>query len=211
MCLNLVAALMVRVRGAPPTCARTDRFFITPGSEIRVWSWLSALGQWTRPASLRSSFDIFSRGRRQVPFGARVVKNKTSSWNLRVKLLRVAAVLLIAASIAPPARPARRCWRPSQANIRRRSHLDGYLVRQFERGSHRGVGAAQHQPTDATRGLPAESLSPNYHQWLTTEQFIAKFGPTEDQIAALAGWPQLQGFTVTAWIGALAESILPAP
>jgi subtilase family serine protease len=28
--------------------------------------------------------------------------------------------------------------------------------------------------------------SPNYHEWLTTDQFITRFGPTADQMAAVA-------------------------
>jgi subtilase family serine protease len=40
--------------------------------------------------------------------------------------------------------------------------------------------------------------SPNYHKWLTTEQFVAQFGPTSDQMSSVAGWLMGQGFNVTA-------------
>lgn len=40
--------------------------------------------------------------------------------------------------------------------------------------------------------------SPNYHKWLTTDEFIARFGPTTDQLSAVAGWVAGQGFHVTA-------------
>src|SRR5450755_4565731 len=39
--------------------------------------------------------------------------------------------------------------------------------------------------------------SPSYHKWLTTDEFIGRFGPTSDEIAAVAGWLVEQGFHVT--------------
>jgi subtilase family serine protease len=39
--------------------------------------------------------------------------------------------------------------------------------------------------------------SPNYHQFLTTYQFVAAFGPTPDQMTAVVSWLTAQGFTVT--------------
>ncbi|MGO9604697.1 MAG: protease pro-enzyme activation domain-containing protein [Candidatus Binataceae bacterium] len=39
--------------------------------------------------------------------------------------------------------------------------------------------------------------SPNYHKWLTTDQFVAQFGPTSDQMSAVAAWLTQQGFNVT--------------
>jgi subtilase family serine protease len=39
--------------------------------------------------------------------------------------------------------------------------------------------------------------SPHYHQWLTTDQFVAHFGPTKDQMTEIASWLAQQGFTVT--------------
>ncbi|MGA2412101.1 MAG: protease pro-enzyme activation domain-containing protein, partial [Candidatus Binataceae bacterium] len=40
--------------------------------------------------------------------------------------------------------------------------------------------------------------SRNYHKWLTTEEFVARFGPASDQLSAVAGWLAAQGFHVTA-------------
>ena len=40
--------------------------------------------------------------------------------------------------------------------------------------------------------------SPLYHRWLTTDQFISRFGPTAQQIHAVAGWLTSQGLQVTA-------------
>ncbi len=39
--------------------------------------------------------------------------------------------------------------------------------------------------------------SPNYHKWLTTDQFVARFGPTAQQMTTVASWLTSQGFTVT--------------
>ena len=38
--------------------------------------------------------------------------------------------------------------------------------------------------------------SPNYHEWLTAEQFGREFGPAEADIAAVSGWLAGHGFTV---------------
>lgn len=38
--------------------------------------------------------------------------------------------------------------------------------------------------------------SPNYHQWLTPEQFGKKFGPTDADIQTVTTWLQSHGFTV---------------
>ncbi len=40
--------------------------------------------------------------------------------------------------------------------------------------------------------------SPLYHRWLTTDQFISRFGPTPQQMNAVAGWLTSQGLQVTA-------------
>ena len=39
--------------------------------------------------------------------------------------------------------------------------------------------------------------SPNYHKWLTTDEFMTRFGPTGDQATAVANWLTSQGFSVT--------------
>ncbi|HYL11040.1 MAG TPA: Ig-like domain repeat protein [Candidatus Acidoferrales bacterium] len=40
--------------------------------------------------------------------------------------------------------------------------------------------------------------SPNYHQWLTPEEFGRQFGPSPEDIAQVKGWLQQQGFRVNA-------------
>ena len=39
--------------------------------------------------------------------------------------------------------------------------------------------------------------SPNYHKWLTRDQFVARFGPTDDQMTAAVDWLTSRGFTVS--------------
>ena len=38
--------------------------------------------------------------------------------------------------------------------------------------------------------------SPNYHLWLTTNQFVARFGPTLQQVHTIATWLESRGFKV---------------
>jgi trimeric autotransporter adhesin len=41
-----------------------------------------------------------------------------------------------------------------------------------------------------------DKSSPNYHAWLTPEQFGQQFGPADADIQAITSWLQLQGFQV---------------
>lgn len=41
-----------------------------------------------------------------------------------------------------------------------------------------------------------DKLSPNYHKWLTPEQFGEQFGPADSDIQAIASWLQSHGFQV---------------
>src|SRR5208337_4615629 len=38
--------------------------------------------------------------------------------------------------------------------------------------------------------------SPNYHKWLTPDQFGKQFGPTDADMATIAAWLQSHGFEV---------------
>lgn len=40
--------------------------------------------------------------------------------------------------------------------------------------------------------------SPNYHKWLKPEEFAAKFGPSDDDVAKVMGWLESHGLTPTA-------------
>jgi subtilase family serine protease len=42
-----------------------------------------------------------------------------------------------------------------------------------------------------------DKTSPNYHKWLTPEQFGQKFGPAESDVRAVASWLEARGFRVT--------------
>jgi len=42
------------------------------------------------------------------------------------------------------------------------------------------------------------SSSPNYHHWLTPQQFAVSYGATDDQLTAATAWLQAQGLTVQA-------------
>ena len=55
------------------------------------------------------------------------------------------------------------------------------------------------QQADLNQLLAAQlnPSSPNYHQWLTSEQFGARFGLSSSDIAQVSGWLTSQGFTVT--------------
>jgi len=41
-----------------------------------------------------------------------------------------------------------------------------------------------------------DPASPNYHQWLTPEQFGKRFGVTDDDLSDITGWLQSHGFTI---------------
>ncbi|MGO9449987.1 MAG: protease pro-enzyme activation domain-containing protein [Candidatus Binataceae bacterium] len=38
--------------------------------------------------------------------------------------------------------------------------------------------------------------SPNYHRWLSSEEFASRFGPTRDQMRAVTDWLSASGFTI---------------
>jgi subtilase family serine protease len=42
-----------------------------------------------------------------------------------------------------------------------------------------------------------DKSSPNYHKWLTPEQFGQKFGPAESDVQAVANWLEAKGFRIT--------------
>lgn len=44
----------------------------------------------------------------------------------------------------------------------------------------------------------ADATSPNYHKWITPQQFATNYGATDDQITTLTTWAQSQGLTISA-------------
>jgi subtilase family serine protease len=60
------------------------------------------------------------------------------------------------------------------------------------------VIALRNQPAlDKLLGDQQDPAAPDYHRWLTPEEFTARFGPDERDLAALAQWLDSEGFTVT--------------
>jgi pseudomonalisin len=60
------------------------------------------------------------------------------------------------------------------------------------------VLALRNQPAlDRLLADQQDSRSPDYHRWLTPEEFTARFGPDQRDFAALAQWLESEGFTVT--------------
>lgn len=60
------------------------------------------------------------------------------------------------------------------------------------------LGSSQQQEKDLQDFLVSQQdkTSPNYHHWLTPEQFGQKFGPAPQDIATVKAWLAQQGFTV---------------
>jgi subtilase family serine protease len=55
---------------------------------------------------------------------------------------------------------------------------------------------AQEAALDALLDQQQDSTSPNYHQWLTPQQFGQQFGPSDQDIQTITNWLQSHGFTV---------------
>jgi subtilase family serine protease len=41
--------------------------------------------------------------------------------------------------------------------------------------------------------------SPNYHRWLTPQEFARRFGPDPDQVKAVRDWLAARGFEIVSW------------
>jgi Pro-kumamolisin, activation domain/Bacterial Ig-like domain (group 3) len=57
--------------------------------------------------------------------------------------------------------------------------------------------AAQESTLDTLLEQQQDSSSPNYHAWLTPQQFGQQFGPADADIQAITTWLQSHGFTVS--------------
>ena len=60
------------------------------------------------------------------------------------------------------------------------------------------IGLSAQQQVDINTLMTAQQgpKSPQYHQWLTQEEYGARFGLTESDISAVTGWLTSQGFAV---------------
>jgi subtilase family serine protease len=56
--------------------------------------------------------------------------------------------------------------------------------------------AAQQASLDALLAQQQDRSSPNYHQWLTPDQFGRQFGPSDQDIQTITSWLQSNGFQV---------------
>ena len=56
--------------------------------------------------------------------------------------------------------------------------------------------AAQQASLDALTAAQQNPASPLYHQWLTPEQFGARFGMAQSDLAKVQGWLEQQGFSI---------------
>src|SRR5262249_38238174 len=84
----------------------------------------------------------------------------------------------------------------------------GAIRRAFDRGRiatnppmNRAILALKSSPEQekALEQLLADQQdpsSPRYHQWLTPQEFGARFGATSEEIGTVTGWLQSHGFTV---------------
>src|SRR5271157_3045799 len=57
--------------------------------------------------------------------------------------------------------------------------------------------AAQQAALDKLLAQQQDQSSPNYHRWLTPEQFADRFGLSRSDLNAAANWLESQGFAVT--------------
>src|SRR5271166_6242689 len=57
--------------------------------------------------------------------------------------------------------------------------------------------AAQQAALDTLLAQQQDRSSPNYHRWLTPEQFADRFGLSRSDLSTAANWLEAQGFTVT--------------
>jgi hypothetical protein len=58
------------------------------------------------------------------------------------------------------------------------------------------LSAAQQTELDALLAAQQNPKSPQYHQWLTQEEYGARFGLTDSDLNKVTGWLTAQGFTV---------------
>ncbi len=59
-----------------------------------------------------------------------------------------------------------------------------------------GLSAAEQTELDALLAAQQDPKSPQYHQWLTQEEYGARFGLTDADLNAVTAWLTSQGFTV---------------
>src|SRR5277367_887480 len=121
--------------------------------------------------------------------------------------------VLLAASFSTIARAAVQDRIAGSINSGSRVALPGTIMARAKRSTDLGLAPADTkldsmslrfsmtpaQQADLTQLLAAqlEPGSPSYHQWLTPEQFGARFGLSASDLAQVSAWITSQGFTIT--------------
>jgi subtilase family serine protease len=124
----------------------------------------------------------------------------------------IAPIAFFAATFVPSARAVVQNRIAGSVNSGARTPLAGTIVRRAQRAADLGVAPAGKrlemslrfsmtaaQEADLTQ-LLADQLNPasaSYHQWLTPEQFGARFGLSSADLAKVSAWLTSQGFTIT--------------
>lgn len=89
-----------------------------------------------------------------------------------------------------------------------RGNLSAMVQPQYDRGEAPGSSQLTHVRIVLTRSAEQQTAldrfeqqlqdksSPNYHKWLTPQEFGRRFGPADSDIAAIVAWLQSHGLTV---------------
>src|ERR1700722_17392414 len=121
--------------------------------------------------------------------------NLTFSWSLLIStLLSLTAAPVFAQSAIPNGRATLRGNHPSLAD-----HLTsaGKANPQMPLTMRVTLAVQNRAALDELVIAQQDSASPHYHQWLTSAQFDAQFGPSKTQVEAVTDWLTGQGFRVT--------------
>ncbi len=125
----------------------------------------------------------------------------------------IAPIAFFAATFVPSAEAVVQSRIVGSANGGARTPLPGTIMRRAQRATDLGVVPAGKklesmslhfsltpaQQADLTQ-LLSDQLNPgsaSYHQWLTPEQFGARFGLSSADLAKVSAWLTSQGFTIT--------------
>src|SRR5271156_3604805 len=125
----------------------------------------------------------------------------------------IALIALFATAFIPSAEAAVQNRIVGSVNGGARTPLPGTIMRRAQRATDLGVAPAGKrlesmslrfsmtpaQQADLTQ-LLADQLNPSsasYHQWLTPEQFGARFGLSSADLAKVSAWLTSEGFTIT--------------
>ena len=123
------------------------------------------------------------------------------------KFIGFVALIIAAAAAAQPSRITRVIDNGDRVALR--GHIYPKALPQYDQGRVRPslpisyvtleLGQSDTQKADLERLLVEQQKpgSPNYHRWLTPEQFAQRFGPSDADIAKITAWLQGQGMTVT--------------